>query len=82
MATKTISLTVEAYERLRSARRSANESFTDVVLRAQWPERGMTGGELLSWIASEPVRFSETELDALDRVLADDRPPEDPWQRP
>jgi len=35
MATKTISLTVEAYDRLRAARRRPDESFTDVVLRAE-----------------------------------------------
>ena len=39
MATKTISLKMEAYEKLRNARRSPDESFSDVVLRAVGPRR-------------------------------------------
>jgi predicted CopG family antitoxin len=46
MATKTISLKIEAWERLRRARLTPDESFSEVVLRAEWPERGMTAREL------------------------------------
>jgi predicted CopG family antitoxin len=81
MATKTISLTVEAYERLRSARRRPEESFTEVVLRAEWPERAVTGAELLRRLRNEPSVFSEAELDELDRDLSRDRAPDDPWTR-
>lgn len=35
MATKTISLKLEAYEKLRAARRSPDESFSEVVMRAE-----------------------------------------------
>ncbi len=80
MATKTISLTVEAYDRLRAARRRPDESFTDVVLRAEWPERAATGAELLERLRREPPLLTEAELDELDRTLAGDRPPEDPWK--
>jgi len=36
MATKTISLEVDAYERLRAAKRSERESFSSVVRRGSW----------------------------------------------
>jgi hypothetical protein len=65
MATKTISLKVEAWERLRRARRSPTESYSEVVMRAQWPEVGVTGGELLGiYLAEGPHLTAE----ALDRV--------------
>ena len=35
MATKTIALRLEAYERLKRARRTPTESFSDVVMRAE-----------------------------------------------
>ena len=81
MATKTISLTVEAYERLRTARRRPGESFTDVVLRAEWPGGGITGAELLRRSRETPPFFTEEQLDETERVLASDRPPEDKWSR-
>ena len=43
MAIKTVSLRIEAYERLSSARRYPGESFSQVVLRAQWPEQTISG---------------------------------------
>ncbi len=38
MATKTISLELDAYEKLCQARRSARESFSSVVRRAHWDQ--------------------------------------------
>jgi len=38
MATKTISLEVDAYEKLLRAKREARESFSSVVRRATWDE--------------------------------------------
>jgi predicted CopG family antitoxin len=80
MATKTISLTVEAYERLRAARRRPDESFTEVVLRAEWPDRATTGAELLRRMRTDPPLLSEEELDEMDRAMAADHVPEDPWK--
>ena len=37
---------------------------------------------LLDRLRAEPPLFTPEELDALDRALAADAPPEDPWQRP
>ena len=47
MATKTISLKLEAYEKLKAARRYAGESFSEVVLRATWPDETVTAQVLL-----------------------------------
>ena len=43
MATKTISLELDAYERLRKARRTPSESFSSVVRRAVFPGTPCTG---------------------------------------
>ena len=80
MATKTISLKLEAWERLRRARRTPGESFSSVVMRAQWPELGITGGELLTLYATEGSHFSEAALDRIEEALATDEPPTDKWR--
>jgi predicted CopG family antitoxin len=79
MATKTISLRLDAYEKLRQARRSPSESFTDVVLRATWPEKSVTGAELLEIYRKHGPFFSEEGLRIIEELKADDRPPEDKW---
>jgi hypothetical protein len=48
MATKTITLELEAYEKLRRARRTPRESFSSVVRRARWDDAGATGPEVLA----------------------------------
>ena len=82
MATKTISLRMDAYEKLRRARLHPEESFSQVVLRANWPEVTITGGELLRRGQQQGAFFTEKELDELERFQAQDRPPEDKWARP
>jgi hypothetical protein len=79
MATKTISLKIEAYDRLRAARRYPAESFSDVVLRATWPEDTITARELLALGRSRGPAFSSVELDSIDAVTLRDAPPEDKW---
>jgi predicted CopG family antitoxin len=80
MAIKTVSLKIEAYERLRSARRYSGESFSEVILRARWPEDTITGAELLARCRGEGAHFTEEELDALDAMKAADAPAEDKWK--
>ncbi len=79
MATKTISLKIEAYERLRRARRAPDESFSRVILRAQWPEQTLTGAELLKRCKEQGLGFSSDEIDRIERLKNEDRPPEEKW---
>lgn len=46
MATKTITLELDAYEKLRRAKRRASESFSEVVRRAVSPPQPLTAAEL------------------------------------
>ena len=80
MATKTISLRVEAYERLRRARLHPSESFSDVVMRAVWDESPITGAELLDLYEVDGPFLSASALDRIDEAKATDRPPEDKWR--
>ena len=79
VGTRTVSLKIEAYERLKAARRYATESFSEVVLRATWPEDTVTAGGLLTLLRSSPPWFSAEELDAIDTAKRADAPPEDKW---
>lgn len=81
MATKTISLKLEAYERLRRARREPGESFSEVVMRAEWPDMTATGGELLARVRERGPDYAPPDLDAIEEVKASDRPPPDKWER-
>lgn len=74
-STKTISLRIEAYERLRRARKDSSEAFSDVVLRAHWPDVGVTAGELLE-LRAGPF-FSAEALDRMEAMKTADAPPED-----
>ena len=76
---KTISLKAEAYDRLKAARRYPTESFSEVVLRATWPEDTVTASGLLAMLKSSPSWLSADELDAIEAAKRDDPPPEDKW---
>ncbi|MDE0026927.1 MAG: antitoxin VapB family protein [Spirochaetaceae bacterium] len=78
MATKTISIDLEAYERLRSVRRSPGDSFSKVIKRAVWPPAPRTAAAMLAALDGMPV-MSETELDRLDAAQLADPVPDDRW---
>lgn len=78
MATKTISIDVEAYERLRRARRAPDESFSRVIKRARWPNELRTAAGLLSALEEAPLTDRAT-VERLDEAQTKDTPPEDPW---
>jgi hypothetical protein len=79
MATKTISVRLEAYERLRAARRFEGESFSQVILRAEWPETTVNGSGLLERWQREGPHLDRAALDRIEQALAEGRPPEDKW---
>lgn len=79
MRTKTVSLKAEVYQRLRAARRYPGESFSEVVLRATWPEDTTTARELLDSYRTGREHFSDEELDRIEALTRRDLPPEDKW---
>jgi predicted CopG family antitoxin len=79
MATKTISIDLEAYERLRLARLSPDESFSRVIKRARWRDERKTAAELLRALQEVP-RPDPAVLERLDEAQRTDAPPEDPWR--
>jgi len=78
MATKTISIDLDAYERLRRARLSPTESFSRVIKRARWRNELKTAGELLRALDEVPPP-DPAALDRLEEAQRRDAPPEDPW---
>ena len=78
MATKTISLELDAYEKLRSAKRPG-ESFSEVVRRSVIEEAPMTASRLREYLASGGSGVSDRYLDAVDEASRHDPIPDDPW---
>ncbi|MEM0896903.1 MAG: antitoxin VapB family protein [Verrucomicrobiota bacterium] len=68
MATKTISIDMEAYERLRSARLSEKESFPKVIHRAMWESKKKTCGALLSGLREDSRSASNEVLRKLEEA--------------
>lgn len=69
MATKTITLELDAYEKLKRAKRAPRESFSSVVRRARWDE-STTAGFLLGALRELKRLHSDSFLDdeELDRI--------------
>ena len=78
MATKTITLELDAYEKLRSAKK-AGESFTEVVRRAEFTEAPLTGESLLAYFSSGGSGVNARYLDAAEEAAKHDPIPDDPW---
>ena len=76
MSVKTISLKLEAYERLRAARRYPTESFSGVVLRAGWPENTVTVRQLLNLRRTRGTLITDDELDRTDALKTRETPAE------
>ncbi len=81
VSTKTISLKLEAYERLKGAKAYPDESFSEVVMRARWPETTVTAAELITMCRERGPTFGLDELDRIDDLKQMDEPPEDKWAK-
>jgi predicted CopG family antitoxin len=80
MATKTLSVDLEAYERLNRARKHPKESFSQVIRRATWAETEKSGRRILELMQmSEPA--TEETLRDLEAAQSNDLPPRDPWAK-
>jgi predicted CopG family antitoxin len=79
MATKTISLELDAYEKLR-ARKQPGESFSDVVRRSRFEDAAPTGRALLDFFRSGGSKVEKSYLDAVESASARDRAPDNPWR--
>ena len=63
MAVKTISLELDAYEKLRRAKRGPRDSFSNVVRRGRWDDLPLTAGEVLESLKTLVKEEPETLLD-------------------
>ena len=79
MATKTISLELDAYEKLRASKRPG-ESFSQVVRRAIFPNTAPTGKELLAWFSQGGTGASEDFIAFVKMADLNDKPSDDPWR--
>jgi len=78
MATKTISIDLVAYDKLRRARIRPDESFSQVIRRARWDRVRSTGAALLEALERAPV-LDEDALQRLESNQRADAPPGDAW---
>lgn len=78
MATKTISLELDAYEKLKRAKK-AGESFSQVVRRARFERGAVTGNELKSYYESGGSIVPDQYLDAIEEADTSDKFPDNPW---
>jgi predicted CopG family antitoxin len=78
MATKTITLELDAYEKLRAAKR-AGESFSEVVRRVEIAEIPLKGEAFLNYLRAGGSGVSERYLDAVEEAAKHDPWPDDPW---
>lgn len=78
MASKTISIDLEAYEALRRAKLTAKDSFSQVIKRAKWDRLTKTCGDLLESLSVLPTASNEV-LERLERAQSEDAAPDHPW---
>ena len=78
MPTKTITLELDAYEKLRERKRPG-ESFSAVVRRAIFADSAPTGRALAEFYASGGSGIPERYLDTVQKAAETDRPPDNPW---
>jgi len=78
MATKTVTLEIDAYEKLRAAKK-AGESFSQVVRRAAFADEPLTGTNLRAYYRAGGSGVSECYLDSAEEASKHDPVPDEPW---
>lgn len=82
MATKTISIELDVYNRLKERRKSPRESFSQILRRAKWDDESLTGQKLLNVLEGRIATnalLSDEDLNTLDNLQEQDSAPEDKW---
>jgi hypothetical protein len=83
MSTKTISIELDVYERLKSLRSTPSESFSKVLRRALPGPDYWTAGDLLHAIESgewDGLGLGEEGIRLVEEAGRSDAPPDDPWE--
>lgn len=78
MATKAITLELDAYEKLRTAKKGG-ESFSEVVRRVEFVDAPLTGATLRAYIRSGGSGVGERFLQAVEQAAKHDPVPDNPW---
>ena len=78
MATKTITMEIDAYERLKRAKRPPRESFSEVVRRLPMPTTTLTAGQFLAHARERGAVLTEDDARAIDELNLADQPPHIP----
>ncbi len=78
MASKTITLELDAYEKLKEMKRPG-ESFTEVVRRASFSDAPLTGRDLRNYLRAGGSGISERYLEAVEEAAKHDPIPDNPW---
>jgi len=78
MPTRTITLELDAYERLRASKRPG-ESFSGVVRRAVFPDSPPSGSDLLAYYDAGGSGVSNAYLDDVEKAAQNDPAPDNPW---
>lgn len=78
VATKTITLELDAYERLCSFKRPG-ESFSEVVRRAIFPDCPPKGIDLLNYYNAGGSCVPDSYLDAVEQADKSDKSPDNSW---
>jgi predicted CopG family antitoxin len=66
---------MDAYDRLKSAKRFPRESFSEVVRRLVHSVEPVTGGQLLARLQKGIYTLTEDDCREVDRLNREDRPP-------
>jgi site-specific DNA-methyltransferase (cytosine-N4-specific) len=78
MMTKVISVDLDAYKRLCTARLQPEESFSQVIKRARWDLPPSTGAALLAALQRAPL-VDDATIQRLEAAQREDVPPTDAW---